>query len=247
MNDAGNATPVVEFRDLTFAYDSQPVLRDVNVNIAAGDFVSVIGPNGAGKTTLVRLLIGLLEPTRGIVRLFGGRPKANRYRVGYVPQYTSFDYRFPILVREVGLMGRLSPLPKLFGRRDRDIAEEALERVGMAGMGSVSFNALSGGQRQRVLIARALAARPSLLIMDEPTSNVDQAAEASLRSLLTELNREMTIMLVTHDLGFVSRQVNKILCVNVKARLHHSQEVTEEMIRGLFGYDAKFVEHHDHG
>jgi zinc transport system ATP-binding protein len=195
----------------------------------------------------VRILIGLLEPTRGTVRLFGGRPKANRHRVGYVPQYTNFDYQFPILVREVALMGRLGPLPTLFGRQDRVAVEQALERVGMSGMGNVSFNALSGGQRQRVLIARALATEPGLLIMDEPTSNVDQAAEASLRSLLTELNREMTIMLVTHDLGFVSRQVNKVLCVNVEARLHQSQEVTEEMIRGLFGYDARFVEHHNHG
>lgn len=244
MSDAG---PVAEFQNVTFGYDSQPVLRNVTVSIDAGDFVSVIGPNGAGKTTLVRLLIGLLEPGRGVVRLFGGRPRANRHQVGYVPQYTNFDYRFPILVREVALMGRLGPWPKLFGRQDRELVEEALERVGMANMAGVSFNALSGGQRQRVLIARALAARPRLLIMDEPTSNVDQAAEESLRSLLTELNREMTIMLITHDLGFVSRQVNKILCVNVEARLHQSQAVTEEMIRGLFGYDARFVEHHDHG
>jgi zinc transport system ATP-binding protein len=247
VNESHSDGPVADFRDVEFAYTVQPVLRDVNLTIDAGDFVSVIGPNGAGKTTLARLLIGLLEPSKGDVRLFGGKPRANRHRVGYVPQYANFDYQFPILVREVVLMGRLGPLPRLMSRGDREFVDEALSRVGLTGKGSTSFNALSGGQRQRVLIARALAARPALLIMDEPTSSVDRAAEESLRNLLVELNREMTIMLITHDLGFVSREVNKILCVNVVARLHRSHEVTEDMIRGLFGYDTKYVEHHTHG
>jgi zinc transport system ATP-binding protein len=143
-------------------------------------------------------------------------------------------------------MGSLAPLPRLPRRRDKEAAEEALERVGLAGLGSSSVNALSGGQRQRALIARALATSPKLLIMDEPTSNVDQVAEENLRGLLAELNREMTIMLITHDLGFVSREVNKILCVNVEVRMHPSIEVTEDMIRGLFGHDAMFVDHHHH-
>jgi zinc transport system ATP-binding protein len=237
-------SPIAEFRDVSFSYGVQPVLRNVNVSVDEGDFVSVIGPNGSGKTTLVRLLLGLLEPASGSVRLLGGKPKATRSGVGYVPQQASFDTQFPILVRELVSMGRLAPLPRFTRRRDKQVAEDALARVDLAELGSSSVNALSGGQRQRVLIARALATSPKLLIMDEPTSNVDQVAEENLRGLLAELNREMTIMLITHDLGFVSREVSKILCVNVEVRMHRSLEVTDEMIRGLFGHGARFVDHH---
>ena len=237
---------VAEFRGVSFAYDRAPVLDGVSLAVEAGDFVSVIGPNGAGKTTLVKLLMGLLEPTAGWVSLFGGSPKERRHLVGYVPQYTSFDHRFPIRAAEVVRMGTLDRGISFRGRWERRVVQEALSRVGMEAQERTSFNELSGGQRQRVLIARALAARPRLLIMDEPTSNVDRAAEERLRGLLTELNEEMTILLVTHDLGFVAPVVNKVVCVNVEARIHDTREVTDEMIRELFGSNLRFVEHHHH-
>ncbi|MFP4302083.1 MAG: metal ABC transporter ATP-binding protein [Spirochaetaceae bacterium] len=237
---------IASFEDVTFAYDRVPVLKNVSVTIEEGDFVSVIGPNGAGKTTLVKLLLGLLEPTKGSVTLFGGAPRNTRRFVGYVPQYSSFDHRFPILVRDVVRMGAMEAGLSLFSRREASRVRHALERVNMEGAEKSSFNALSGGQRQRVLIARALAVEPKLLIMDEPTSNVDSAAEERLRELLQELNREMTLMLITHDLGFVAPVVNKVLCVNVAARIHETTEVTDEMIRGLFGSNQRFVEHRAH-
>ncbi len=237
---------IASFDKVSFAYDRAPVLKDVSVTIQEGDFVSIIGPNGAGKTTLVKLLMGLLEPTRGSVSLFGGAPRNTRRLVGYVPQYSSFDHRFPILVRDVVRMGAMEKGLSLFPRGESGRVQRALERVGMEGEEKSSFNALSGGQRQRVLIARALAAEPRLLIMDEPTSNVDGAAEERLRELLRALNREMTLMLVTHDLGFVAPVVNKVLCVNVQARIHETTEVTDEMIRELFGSNQRFVEHRAH-
>lgn len=237
---------IVRFEKVSFAYDRAPVLSGVSLSVKAGDVVSVIGPNGAGKTTLVKLLMGVLEPTAGSVTLFGGSPKEKRRLVGYVPQQSSFDHRFPILVRDVVRMGAMEPGISLFRPREKVIAQNALGRVGMEAQEATPFNALSGGQRQRVLIARALAAEPRLLIMDEPTSNVDRAAEEQLRGLLRELNEEMTIILVTHDLGFVAPVVNKVLCVNVGARIHETREVTEDMIKDLFGPNPRFVEHRSH-
>lgn len=240
---AGTGSPIVTFENVSFAYDRAPVLREVSLTIDDGDFVSVIGPNGAGKTTLVKLLMGLLEPTTGKISLFGSSPRSTRSLVGYVPQYTTFDHRFPILVRDVVRMGAMERGISLLGRGELAKTREALERVGMEKEEKSSFNVLSGGQRQRVLIARALASHPRLLIMDEPTSNVDSVAEERLRGLLRELNQEMTMMLVTHDLGFVAPVVNKVLCVNVQARIHETREVTDEMIRSLFGSHLRFVEH----
>lgn len=237
---------VASFKKVDFSFNGQPVLRGVTLSVQRGDFVSVIGPNGAGKTTLVRLLMGLLEPQRGEISLFSDSPQATRKLVGYVPQYSSFDHRFPILVREVVRMGTMSPGFSFSRKRELNRVGEALERVGMADKWRRSFAELSGGERQRVLIARALAAEPELLILDEPTSNVDRAAEERLQALLRELNREMTILLVTHDLGFVAPMVNKVLCVNVEAQLHETREVTDEMIRDLFGSNLRFVEHHTH-
>lgn len=237
---------IVTFQEVAFAYGRVPVLKDVSFSIHSGDFVSVIGPNGAGKTTLVKLLMGLLEPTRGSVTLFGASPRSRRHLVGYVPQYTSFDHSFPILVRDVVRMGAMERGLSPFGKGEQGKVREALERVGMEDEEKSSFNALSGGERQRVLIARALASHPKLLIMDEPTSNVDSAAEERLRGLLREFNRDMTIILVTHDLGFVAPVVNKVLCVNVQARIHETREVTDEMIRELFGSNLRFVEHRRH-
>ncbi len=237
---------IADFKNVSFAYNDDNVLEDVTLSVESGDFVSVIGPNGAGKTTLAKLLVGLLEPQQGEVRLLGGRPKANRHRIGYVPQYSRFDRKFPVLVDEVVLMGRLSAWPAFSHRRELPLVRETLERVGIPGLEHRSFNALSGGQRQRVLIARALISQPKLLIMDEPTSNVDSAGEESLKQLLVDLNSDMTIMLITHDLGFVSGMVNKVICVNVHALIHNTHEVTDEMIRNLFGKGARFVEHHTH-
>jgi zinc transport system ATP-binding protein len=241
---APGADPVL-VEGLSFMYDRTPVLYDVNFSIERSDFVAMIGPNGAGKTTLAKLILGLLKPTAGSVSVFGLPPEKGCRYVGYVPQYSSFDPQFPIRVIDVVLMGLLSKPFGFYTRADREAAREALRRVGMERYAPEPFGALSGGQRQRVLIARALAGTPELLIMDEPTTNVDAAAEAQMKELLQALNERLAIVLITHDLGFVPEMVSRVLCVNGFVRIHETREVSDEMIRDLFRSHARMVDHRD--
>lgn len=235
--------PVVELEHVMFSYGSQPVIEDASFTIYPGDFVSMIGPNGAGKTTLARIILGLLSPTRGRISLCGGTSRQQCTRVGYVPQHGNFDPEFPITAGEVVLMGRVPRGLGFYSRQDRRDAAQTLGQVGLPGFEKRPFSDLSGGQRQRVLIARALVSNPELLILDEPTANIDSAAGQRLRDILARLKGAMTVMLITHDLGFVSELVDKVLCVNVRVRIHPTQEVTPELIGELFGTDARMVDH----
>ncbi|HRV43421.1 MAG TPA: metal ABC transporter ATP-binding protein [Syntrophales bacterium] len=229
---------------VSFSYDGAPVLEDVTFTIPAGAFFSIVGPNGGGKTTLLRLLLGLLAPREGRVLLFGLPPREARHRVGYVPQHLHFDPRFPVTVGEVVLMGRL-------GRRrlgpngpdDVAVARRALGDMGLEGAWSRPFPSLSGGERQRVLVARALAAEPDLLLLDEPTANADMALESRLFALLQGLGRGVTVVVVSHDLGFVSRYVEGVICVNRRVLVHPVSAVTGEVIRDLYGADLHMVHH----
>jgi zinc transport system ATP-binding protein len=233
----------VRFESVRFAYDGLSVVEDATFTVADGDFLSVIGPNGAGKTTLAKLLLGLLEPQSGRIRVFGKSPQAARSGLGYVPQYAQFDPAFPVTVMDVALMGRLRPGIGPYRREDRRAARAALAEVGLEELEGRPFAALSGGQRQRVLIARALAADPRLLILDEPTANVDAAVESRLTTLLGGLNERMTIILITHDLGFVSDMVQHVVCVNRWVKVHPTEEVTPQMITGLYGGNVRIVRH----
>lgn len=239
--------PAVSIRDLWFAYDGPPVLRDVFFDIAAGDFVSIIGPNGGGKTTLLKLLLGLLSPTRGSVQVFGQTPDSARKRLGYMPQQISLDASFPVTAMDVVLMGRLGhgfPVGP-FRKADREGAETALRDVEAHDLRSRSFFALSGGQRQRVLIARALASGPDLLLLDEPTASLDPAVQDDLYELLTRLNRRMTVVLVSHDIGVVSKHVRTVVCVSRQVEIHPVEAVSGELARVLFhgAEEAKLVRH----
>ncbi|MHB8079552.1 MAG: metal ABC transporter ATP-binding protein [Candidatus Krumholzibacteriia bacterium] len=244
-----NAAPAIAVRDLSFAYPGEPaVLEEVAFTIAEGDYVSLVGPNGGGKTTLLRLLLGLLVPTRGQVRLFGLPPEQARRQLGYMPQHPQLDPHFPVSARDVVLMGRLGPgRPRgLFGRDDKDAARRALDEVGLGELGRRPFAALSSGQKQRVLIARALACAPRLLLLDEPTANLDLHVEGELYELLRELNRRLTVVLVSHDLGFVSRYVRTVVCVKRRVAVHPPREISAEIIRARYGGDARRGRHpHD--
>ena len=239
--------PVVEIRDLTFSYDGSPVLEDVNLAIAARDFVSIVGPNGGGKTTLVKLILGLLVPNRGTVRVFGRSPAQARPRIGYLPQNVNVDPRFPVSVRDVVLMGRLAPGRGVgpFRRADHLAADRALAEVDLTDLRNRPFFTLSGGQRQRALIARALAPEPDLLLMDEPASHLDVAMEEGLYELLRRLNARLTVLVVSHDLGFVSQFVQHVVCVRRRVVVHPTSEVTGEVIREIYGGDVRLVRH-DH-
>ena len=239
--------PVIEIRDVTFSYNGAPALVDVSLTIGEREFVSVIGPNGGGKTTLLKLVLGLLQPSRGEVRVFGRPPREARSRIGYVTQHGQFDLRFPVRVIDVVLMGRLGRGRGIgpFRRADRAAAEEALREVELLGLRDRPFAALSGGERQRVLIARALAVQPDLLLLDEPTANVDIKVERQLGDLLRDLNKRLTVVVATHELGFVASYVERVICVNRRVVQHPTSALTGEMISDIYGSDICAIRH-DH-
>lgn len=231
---------------MSFSYNGEAVLSRVYFKIFPLDLVSLIGPNGGGKTTLFRLLLGLIKPNRGTIKIFGLNPDRARTRVGYVPQYARFDPRFPISVRDVVAMGRLSNLHTgPYRSADREAALEALEEVALADLHNRPFSDLSGGQRQRVFIARALASKPDLLLLDEPTANLDRTTEAKLYELLRKLNERLTILMASHDVGFVTKFVKQCLCVNRNVILHPTAKLDGGIIRELYGSEMAVVRH-DH-
>lgn len=240
-------TPAIECRDLDFSYGQRLVLQRVNITVPEGDFVTVVGPNGSGKTTLLRLALGLLQPTSGQILVYGHQPENSRLRMGYVPQHPKLDPLFPINALEVALMGRLGKSSGLgrWSLEDRQAAENALEEVGLADRRHDHFAALSGGQKQRVLIARALAGEPDLLLLDEPTAGLDAHVEEGFYRLLQELNQQRTIILVSHDLGFVSGFVKSVICVGHEVVIHPTSAITGEVIADLYGSDMRLVRH-DH-
>lgn len=228
----------VEVRDVSFAYNGNTVLEDVTFSVPRGEFLALLGPNGGGKTTLLKLLVGLLRPATGTIRLLGSEGiGAVLSRVGYVPQDTNVNKDFPATVEDVVLMGRLGPL-RWLGRsnsEDRVAAWEALERMGLKDLARRRLGELSQGQRQRVLVARALATSPELLLLDEPTASVDPSAQNAFYELLRELNRRTTIIVVSHDLSAVSSYVRAVACVNGRLHYHPSGEITEETFQATWG------------
>jgi zinc transport system ATP-binding protein len=217
--------------------------------------VCVVGPNGGGKSTLLKIILGLFRPDSGRVRVLGTTPARARSRIGYMPQYAHHDPQFPVTVMDVVLMGRLERgWGGPYSGEDKIAAKAALAELGLMDLRGRLFNALSGGQRQRVLIARALATDPELLILDEPTANVDVMVEARFLDILKELNHRMTIVMATHDLGFVSDIVSNVVCVNRRVIVHPTSELTGDMMSDIYGGEVRAIHHdrgleweHDHG
>lgn len=231
----------LEFRQVNFRYREVPVLVDVSLQVAEGECVSMIGPNGGGKSTLLKLAMGLLKPDSGEILVLDHKPHTGCRRIGYVPQHLHFDPKFPITCLEVVLMGRIDRLP-WWGRyspEDRAAAHEGLRRVGLNGMEERPFASLSGGQKQRVLIARALFTNPRLLLLDEPTANVDLTVEERFVELLEELRERVTIILVTHDLGLVERLTGQVICVNRRVHRHRVADLDGEILRQIYSGELR--------
>ena len=245
-------TALLKFENVDFAYDRDWVLENVSLSIPVGDFVAIVGPNGGGKTTMLKLMLGLLRPNRGTIELLGKPPEQGCTSVGYTPQYLHVDMQFPISVLDVVLMGRMQRGGKWwYAKTDRQAAYEALETMRLADKARAPFRSLSGGQRQRVLIARSICGDPKILMLDEPTNNIDPSAEAILYDILRELNRRLTILLVSHDLGVVSQIVKSVVCVNRQVVVHPTSEMTGAVISELYGSEMRLVRHDhrctDHG
>ena len=246
---SGTRKPVVVLRDVFFSYDGSNVLENATLTIAERDFTCIVGPNGGGKTTLLRIILGLLKPQSGTVEVLGTTPEAARPRIGYMPQYLLFDPKFPVTVRDVVLMGCLGhgrPVGPTYGKPCKAAATQAMKEVGMAEYGGRLYSALSGGQRQRTLIARALASRPEMLLLDEPTSNLDVQGERELYELLSGLNERLTIVTVTHDLGFVSRYVKTVVCVKQRVAVHPTTALTGADFEDIYGEGVCAVRHDIH-
>lgn len=238
---------IIEFIDVTFAYDKVPIFKNVTISIKTNEIVFIVGPNGGGKTTFLRLMLGLVKPLSGTIRILGNKPQGIRHHIGYVPQQTNFDSRFPVSVMDVVLMGRLgNTIFDHYSRKDRQISLQALEEVNCAALKNRPFASLSGGQRQRVLIARALATEPQLLLLDEPTSNVDQMTTYKLYDLMKRLGERMSIVFVSHDVGFASTIVTSVLCINNQnVVVHPVSELTGATIATLYGGPMSLIRH-DH-
>lgn len=245
-----STVPVISLHGVSFSYDHALVLRDIDLEIHEREFAAVVGPNGGGKTTLLRLILGLQRPRAGTVRVFGLKPEDARGRIGYVPQRSLAEQDFPARVIDVVLTGRLDGRSAVgrYSALDRDAALAAIEQVSLADRSLRTFSSLSGGERQRTLIARALASEPDLLLLDEPTANLDVAMEGELYELLGRLHERLTIVLVTHDLGFVSTSANTVICVKQTLACHQTGALTGEMIREMYGRDVQAVlhDHADH-
>lgn len=227
---------IVEIRDICFSYNHHQVLQDVNLEIRKGDFIAMIGPNGGGKTTLLRLILGLLKPDRGSIRVLDLPPQKASPFIGYVPQELHGNRSFPITAMDVVLMGRLKPGNRLTRRskQDRFEALEALERIDMATYAGTRIDELSGGQRQRVFIARAMVTRPKLLLLDEPTSGIDARGQADFFRLLKKINENVTILVVSHDLMVISTYIKSVACVNKRLYYHEEAEITEDMVEMMY-------------
>lgn len=235
--------PDIEIKDVWFSYGGPPVLRHVNLAVEERDFVCVAGPNGGGKTTLLKLILGLIQPQSGKVTVLGSRPERARRRIGYMPQMVQLDPAFPVTVADVVLMGRLGIGAGLgpYRRSDIKAALEALDDVGLADARDRPLAALSGGQRRRVLIARALACAPEILLLDEPNAHLDPAVQDSLYEMLRDLNERHTVVMVSHDLGFVSMHFKTVVCVNQDVHVHPAAELTTKRVADMYGREVRLV------
>jgi len=245
------ANPIIEVENVNFSFDKTPVLKDITFRVAQGDYLGIIGPNGGGKSTLIKLLLGLLQADSGKIRILGKDPseRAHRHFIGYVPQRMAgtMSY-FPATVDEVVRSGRTAQKSCDECSADNDAAVlGAMEVAGVADLRHRLIGELSGGQRQRVLIARALARKPKILILDEPLVGVDSAAQSAFYEFLKKLNRDMglTILFVTHDLDVIAREAGHVLCLNYIMLCHarSAEFVSGDYLSRMYGEKVKFVTH----
>ncbi|MCH9650480.1 MAG: ATP-binding cassette domain-containing protein [Deltaproteobacteria bacterium] len=234
--------PLIELQQVSAGYDGVEALSEVDLAIYPGDYLAIIGPNGGGKTTLLKVLLGLLEPSRGVVT---SRLPHGRGRMGYVPQFSTLESQIPLRVEEVALMGRLSlrGLWRRYRQEDREAAQAALAAVRLDHLAKRSAGELSGGQLQRLLLARALAGEPEALLLDEPMASLDAESRQVVRGLLQEVRERMPIVLVTHDPAAVAREVRNIACMNRRLSYHAGGELTSEALEETYGCPVELLAH----
>lgn len=247
--------PIFDVKNLYFKVADQEILFNVSLEIFAQEYIAIIGPNGGGKTTLIRILLGLETQTKGEVKIFGKRIKDFKewHKIGYVPQRaTHVDASFPGSVEDVVKMGRVSQR-KLFAREneeDKRLVVEAMQKMDVYDLKDKMIGTLSGGQRQRVMIARALASKPEILILDEPNTGVDVASQKRFYDLLGVLNKEekITIVFITHDVGVIADDIARLFTINQKAIICNNpkEALSCEEMSELYGIEAHLLHNHKH-
>lgn len=240
-----NNNAVITVEHLWAGYDNESVLEDINLVVNRRDFIGLIGPNGGGKTTFIKVLLGLVPPTKGTVRILGEPVKKGRQYIGYVPQLVEFDREFPIRVWDVVRMGRLGKrgLFRRYTAEDDALVAEKLRQVDMLDVKDRPIGALSGGQRQRVYIARALASEPEILLLDEPTASVDTQISTSIYELLQTLNTHVTILMISHDMSAISTYVKTVGCLNHQLFYHQEDQLTPEMVQAAYRCPVDLIAH----
>ncbi|MDD5373974.1 MAG: metal ABC transporter ATP-binding protein [Sulfurimonas sp.] len=247
--------PIFDIKNLTFIVKGQRILSNISLQIFRSEYVAIIGPNGGGKTTLIRMLLGLEKPTSGEVKIYGKKLSNFKewHKIGYVPQRASHvDSSFPATVLDIVKMGRTSQRGffSSFGETDKKLVYDAMAKMDILDLKDKMIGTLSGGQRQRAMIARALASKPEVLILDEPNTGVDAASQKNFYALLRKLNKEdkITIVFITHDIGVIADDIARLFTINEKAiicnnpkQLLSCQEMSE-----LYGIDAHLLHNHKH-
>ena len=237
--------PIIQIEELYAAYDEKTVLRNINLSVYERDFLGIIGPNGGGKTTLIKSILGLHQPQKGKIRFYKAGKEVPEINMGYLPQYNNIDKKFPISVYEVILSG-LSKQKSIFQKysnEQHELVRQMIVRMGLEGMDKRAIGELSGGQLQRALLGRALVSNPEVIILDEPNTYIDKRFEAKLYSLLEDINKERAIILVSHDIGTVLKNVKTIACVNETVHYHPHTEVPTEWLEEHFGCPIEMLGH----
>ena len=240
--------PAIKLEGVWVNFNGAVIIEDVNLTIEAGRYVGILGPNGAGKSTLLKVILGLIRPQRGSVRVFGESPEKLRHHgnvMGYLPQRPLGNPRFPVTVLDVVLMGRYGRIGlfKRPRREDRDLARGRLEDLGIPHLANRLIGDLSGGEQQRVFIARALVGEPELLLLDEPTASVDPAMQTEFYEILEDLKQRMAIVLVSHDISAISIYVDKIACLNCQLFYHGSKEIGPEILEATYKCPVQMIAH----
>lgn len=240
--------PAIEISDLTCGYDHLPVFERLSWGMPEGAFIGLVGPSGAGKTTLLKAILGLTRPAVGTVRVFGEPVRRSPAAVGYVPQVTSLPWDFPVTVAQVVMMGRFRAMRRWpwAQRADREAVSAILERLGLGALAKRPLQDLSGGEQQRVVLARALISRPRLLLLDEPTADVDMKTQHEILHLLGELNQQgMTILLTTHDLNSVAAHLPHVVCFHHRIVAEGPPQAifTAEVLRETYQAEVTVIRH----
>lgn len=248
---AGSGKPVIaELNDVWVGYNGKWVLKSIFLDCRAGEILGIVGPNGAGKSTLLKVIIGLIQPDRGSISLFGKKPgKEARHDVGYLPQISYAERSFPVTALDVVMMGIYSRIGLFIrpGRKEKEIALDMLSMVNMSEHAGRPFGVLSGGQQQRINIARALCSNPRLLVLDEPSTGVDSVAQEDFYVLLAKLRDEkgLSVIMVSHDIGVITSHADRVACLNIEVHYHGEPDlcISDEVMEKVFGKDLKIMVH----